>query len=343
MNRTRWIASAGAALLAAAAFAATPGPAYHVAHRYTLGGDGFWDYLTLGPGGHRLFIARQDRVMVVDPSDGKLLAEIPGMERAHGVAFDEPAGHGFATSGSDATVTMFDLASLKVLGKTQVDDDDDGVAFDPASGHVFTFNGDAQSASVLDGATGKRLATIPLGAKPEFGISAGDGKVYVNLESSSSVAEIDSATNRVVRSWSLAPCENPTGLAIDTAHHRLFSGCRNRLLAISDVTSGKLVATAPIGEGVDATRFDPTTGFAFASCGDGTLTVVHEDDPDHYSVAQTVDTMRGARTMELDPRTHALYTVSAEFGPLPAAPPSGEHHRRPPMIPGTFQLLVLAR
>jgi hypothetical protein len=328
-----------AILIAGAAFATTPSPTYHLLHRFTLGGEGFWDYLSLDAAGHRLFIARQDRIMVVDPDSGKLLAEIPGLQRAHGVAFDERTGRGFATSGSDAMVTVFDLKSLAVLGKTPVDADDDAIAFDPASGHVFTFNGDAHSASVLDGATGKRLATVPLGAKPEFGVSAGDGKLYVNLESSSQVAEIDSRTNQVTRTWALAPCESPTGMAIDTAHHRLFSGCRNSLLAVSDTISGKVVASVPIGEGVDATRFDPGTGLAFASCGDGTLTMAHQDSPDHYSVVQNIETMPGARTMELDPQSHVVYTVSAKFGAPPAAEASGRH-RRPPMIPGTFELLA---
>jgi DNA-binding beta-propeller fold protein YncE len=342
MTTRRWLPLL-ALLLAPATFAAAPSPGYHVLHSYTLGGDGFWDYLALDTAGHRLFIARQDRVLVVDPGSGRLLAEIHGLERAHGVAFDDRTGHGFATSGSDASVTIFDLKSLAVLGKTPVDADDDAIVFDPATGRVFTFNGDAETASVLDGETGKKLGTIPLGAKPEYGVSAGDGKLYVNLESTSALAEIDAAGMRVTRSWPLAPCENPTGLAIDTVHHRLFSGCRNQLMAISETTSGKLIATVPIGSGVDATRYDPATGLAFASCGDGTMTVIHEDDPDHFQVVASVSTMRGARTMELDPESHEIFTVSAQFGPMPAEPAAGEHRRRPPMIPGTFTLLVLGR
>jgi len=290
--------------------------------------------------GHRLFIARQDRVMVVDPASGKVVAEIPGLNRAHGIAFAYETGHGFATSGADSAVTMFDLASLRVLGHTTVAPDDDAILYDPVTKHVVTFNGDAHSASVLDPGSGKRIGTIELGGGPEFGVASGDGKLYVNLEDKAAVAEIDAAAMKVTRQWPLAPCEAPTGLAIDRAHHRLFSGCRNQLMAISDATTGKLVATVPIGQGVDACRFDAGTGLAFASNGDGTLTVVHEDTPDKFTVVGNVPTKRGARTMELDEKSHRLFTVTADFGPPPA--PTPERPRpRPSILPGTFALLVL--
>ena len=322
--------------------AAAQGPGYRLLNRYVLGGDGGWDYLALDRPGHRLFIARQDRVMVVDPGDGKLLGEITGLNRAHGIAFDYASGHGFASSGADSTVTMFDLKTLQVLGHTAVAVDDDAILYDPATKHIFTLNGDANSASVIDPASGKNIGTIPLGGKPEFGVSAGDGKLYANVEDRSEIAEIDAIGMKVVRTWSLAPCESPSGLALDAAHHRLFSVCRNKLMAISDVSAGRLVTTVPIGAGVDAARFDPGTGDAFASNGDGTLTVVHVDAPDKYAVVQTIETMPGARTMELDPATHRLYTVSAQFGPQPAPAP-GQRRGRPPVLPGTFALLVFGR
>ena len=317
-------------------------PGYHVIQRYTLGGDGGWDYLALDPATHRLFLARQDRVMVVDPANGKLLGEIPGLDRAHGVAFDQAAGHGLASSGADSSVTIFDLKTLKVLGHAPASVDDDAILFDPATKRVFTLNGDANSATVIDPVAGTRTGTIPLGAKPEFGVSAGDGKVYANLESTSEVAEIDAAGMKVLRKWPLAPCESPSGLAIDAAHHRLFSVCHNKVMAISDTRAGKVVASVPIGTGVDAARFDPGTGYAFASNGDGTITVVHEDTPDKYTVVETIQTMPGARTMELDPVSHRLYTVSAKFGPMPPTQP-GQRFRRPPIVPGSFTLLVLGR
>lgn len=203
---------------------------------------------------------------------------------------------------------------------------------------MFTFNGDAGSASAIDPASGTRIGAVDLDGKPEFGVTAGNGKLYVNIEDKGEVAEIDATGMRVVKRWSLAPCTSPSGLAIDAAHQRLFSVCRNKVMAISDVDGGRVVATVPIGAGVDAARFDAGTQDAFASNGDGTLTVVHEDAPDRYRVVQTVTTMQGARTMEIDPRSHTVYTVSAKFGPVPAG-----QRRRPPVLPGTFTLLVLER
>jgi DNA-binding beta-propeller fold protein YncE len=322
--------------------AALPGRAqsYHLAKTFTLGGDGGWDYLTLDTVGHRLFVARSDRIMVVDPDSGTLLGTIPGLNRGHGVAFDYASGHGFATSGADSAVTMFDLRTLAVLGKTTAAVDDDAVLYDPASRHVFTMNGDANSSTVIDPVSGRRIGTIALGGKPEFGVSDGAGKLYVNLEDKAEVVEVDAGAMRVLRRWPLAPCGSPTGLAIDRAHSRLFSGCRSGVMAISDAAAGRLVTTVPIGQAVDACRFDPGTQLAFASNGDGTLTVIHEDAPDRYTVVGNIATRQGARTMEIDLRTHRIFTVTADFGPAPA--PTAERPRpRPPVLPGTFALLVL--
>lgn len=312
-------------------------PHYHVAKTYVLGGDGGWDYVALDSADHRLFIARDDRFMVVDPATGKVVGNIPGMSRAHGVAFDYRAGHGFATSGGDSTVTMFDLKSLRVLGTTIAAVDDDALLYDPATRRVYTFNGDAHSASVIDPVSGRTVGTIDLGAKPESGASTGDGKLYVNLSEAGKVAEIDARAMQVTRTWSVAPCTQPTGMAADPVHHRVFSTCRSKVMAVSDVTTGALVTTVPIGASVDGAGFDPATGLVFAPNGDGTLTVIHEDTPDRYTVEQTLATMDGARTMALDPRTHTVYTVSARFGTLPA----GAGRRRPPVLPGTFALLVI--
>jgi YVTN family beta-propeller protein len=316
---------------------------YHVLTTHQLGGDGGWDYLALDTASNRLFIARSDRITVVDPVKGTVLGEIAGLQRAHGVAFSYATGHGFATSGADSTVTMFDLATLKVLGHTMVDVDDDAILYDPASTHIFTMNGDVGTASVIDAATGKRLDTIPLGGKPEFGVSDGSGKVFVNLEDKGTIVELDAKAMKVIRNWSIAPCESPTGLAIDVAHHRLFSVCRNKLMAVSDAAAGKLVTTVPIGSGVDAARFDPATGDAFASNGEGSLTVVHEDSPNAFHAVQTVPTMSGARTMELDLRNHRVYVVGASYGDAPAQPTASNPRRRPPMVPGSFTLVVLGR
>jgi DNA-binding beta-propeller fold protein YncE len=313
---------------------------YHVARQVLLGGEGGWDYVALDTAGNRLFIARQDRVMVVDEDTGKLLGEVPGLNGAHGVAFDYASGRAFATSGRDSSVTMFDLHTLAVLRRIPAADDADAVLYDPASKHVFTFNGDANSSTVIDPASGRTIGTIDLGGKPEFGVSSGDGRLFVNLEDKAEIAEIDPVARRVIRRWSIAPCTEPTGLAIDPGHHRLFSGCHNKVMAISDPVGGKVVATVPIGGGVDAGAFDPASQSAFASNGEGSVTVVHEDGPDKYRVVSTVPTRRGARTMALDPRTHRIYTVTADFGAAPA-PTAEEPRPRPSLVPGTFTLMVL--
>jgi YVTN family beta-propeller protein len=316
------------------------GGGYHVARTVRLGGDGRWDYIALDTVGNRLFIARQDRVMVVDEENGKLLGEVPGLRGAHGIAFDYASGRGVATSGRDSSVTIFDLKTLGVLGRTKAGDDADAVLYDPASRHVFTFNGDANTSTVIDPVTGKAVATIPLGGKPEFGVSTGDGRLYVNLEDEGAIAEIDPVTQRVTRRWSIAPCTEPTGLALDRQHHRLFSGCHNKVMAISDANAGRLVTTVPIGGGVDGGSFDEATQLAFTSNGDGTITVVHEDSPDSFHVVSTVPTRRGARTMTLDARSHRLYTITADFGATPP-PTADEPHPRPSIVPGSFTLLVL--
>jgi hypothetical protein len=237
-------------------------------------------------------------------------------------------------------VVTFDLKTLKELGKARAAEDADAVLYDPVSKHVFTFNGDAGSSTVIDPVTGKAIGNIVLGGKPEFGVSSGDGKLYVNIEDSAQVAEIDAKSQRVTRRWSLAPCTEPTGLAIDRAHHRLFSGCHNQVMAISDAKAGKLLTTVPIGGGVDGDAFDPGTGLAFASNGDGTLTVVHEDSPTSFHPVGSVPTSRGARTMTLDPRNHRVYTVTADLGPTPTATEQ-DPHPRPTVVPGTFRVLVL--
>jgi DNA-binding beta-propeller fold protein YncE len=315
---------------------------YHVVQQIKLGEDGRWDYITIDTAGHRLFIARQTRIMVIDQESGKLLGEIPGIDGAHGVALDYHSGHGFATAGRSGTVTIFDIKTLRILGTHAAADDADAILYDPASKQVFTFNGDANSASVLDPMSGALVGEIQLGGKPEFGVSAGNGKVYVNIEDKGEVAEIDAKARRVLHRWPLGRCTEPTGLAIDRTHHRLFSVCHSQVMAISDAQAGKLISTVPIGEGVDGAAFDPGTGLAFASNGEGTVTVVHEDSPTRFRPIQTVPTRRGARTIALDPRSHRLYTVTADLG-TPPPPSEQDPHPRPPVLPGTFTLLVLDR
>ena len=335
---TRLLSRTALALVLLASSAQAQG--YHLANTYTLGGEGGWDYLALDTVGNRIFIARSDRVMVVDEQTGKLLAEIPGLVGAHGVAFAQAAGRGFATSGRDSSVVMFDLMTLAVLGRIPAAPDADAILFEPATKHIFTFNGDAGTASVIDPVAGTRLANIELGGKPEFGVAVGDGMVFVNIEDKAEIVQLDARTMTAIRRWSIAPCEEPTGLAIDRAHHRLFSVCHNRLMVVSDAMKGAVVGTAPIGQGVDAARFDDRTQLAFASNGEGSITVVKEVTPDSFAVQTTVTTKRGARTMELDPRTHRVYTATGDFGPAPTPTPA-QPRSRPPLLPGTFGLLVL--
>jgi DNA-binding beta-propeller fold protein YncE len=310
---------------------------YRITQRYRLGGDGSWDYIVPDPPHHRLFIARQNRVMVVDEDSGKLLGEISGIQGAHGTAVAESSGRGFATSGNDQSVVVFDLKTFKVLGRIPAAEDADAILYDSPSNRVFTLNGDAHSSTVIDPKEGKAITNLPLGGKPEYGASAGDGKVYANLTDTSEVVEIDAKAASVLRRWSTAPCKQPVSMAIDTAHHRLFSGCRSGVLAISDYQAGKVVATVPIGAGVDGAGFDPASGDAFASNADGTLTVVHQDSPDSYRVIQTVETPQASRNMGLDPTNHRIFVAAAKFGEA-----AGGRGRRP-VLPDTFELLVVEK
>lgn len=331
----------GLAISHVMAAAQTGGSGYHAANKYKLGGNGGWDYLAIDAQKHRLFISRGNRVMVVDLENGSSIGEIPGIGRSHGIALAPEFNKGFATDGS-GSVLVFDYATLKTIDTVKTDKDCDGIIYDPGTKRIFTMNGDGNTSSVLDASTGKLLTNIPLGGSPEFTASDGKGSVFANLEDKSSLVKINAKTMKVEETWPLAPCESPSGLAIDAANERLFVGCHNKLMAMVDGKSGKVLGTVPIGQGVDANRFDPGTGFAFASCGDGTITVAHEDSPDKLTLVDTITTQRGARTMEVDPANHNVYTVTAEFGPAPAA--TADNPRpRPAMVPDTFTLLVYSR
>jgi hypothetical protein len=327
-------------LLTTTPAAQAPAP-YRITHTYALGGDGGWDYVVPDPPHHRVFVGRQNRVMVVDANDGALLGEVTGIKGAHGTAVAERSGHGFATSGNDASVVMFDLKTFASLARIPAAEDADAIIYDPASDRVVTFNGDAHSSTVIDPA-GTRVGNIPLGGKPEYGASAGDGKVYANLTDTSEVVEIDAKRLTAGRRWSTAPCKQPVAMAIDAVHHRIFSGCRSGVMAISDYDAGKIVATVPIGQGVDGAGYDAATGDAFASNADGTLTVVHQDTPDRYHVVEAVQTATGARNMGLDPTTHRVFVVSAKFAPA-AQPTPANPRPRPSVVPGTFTMMVIER
>jgi YVTN family beta-propeller protein len=326
-------------LLLGAAFtlwaAAVPG--YHLLKQYKLGGEGGWDYLTFDAAGNRLFIARATRMMVVDPDSGKLLAEIPDTAGVHGIALADDLGKGFISDGGDNAVTVIDLKTLKAIGeKIPVGKGPDAILYDTASHRVFTFNHKGGDSTVLDAASGKVLATIPLEGKPEFAAADGKGRAWVNLEDKSEIVELDTNKLAVVQHWPLAPCEAPTGLAFDARNRRLFAGCDNKLMAVMDADSGKVITTLPIGAGVDAAGFDPGTKMAFASNGQsGTLTVVHEDSADKFTVVENVETAKNARTMTVDPKTHRIFLVTAEVE-APKNPGERRH-----VVPDTFQVLVV--
>ena len=315
---------------------------YHLIKKVKLGGEGGWDYLTVDAAGRRLFISRGTHVMVVDADSGKVLGDIPNTAGVHGIALVPEMNKGFTSNGRAETATIFDIKTLKTLGEAKTDKDPDAIIYDAGSKRVFTFNGDAATATAIDAVTGKAAGSVALGGGPEFAAADGKGHIFVNLEDKSSLVKFDPATLKVENTWPLAPCESPSGLAIDTEHEILIVGCHNKMMAFVDGNSGKVIGTVPIGQGVDANRFDPETGFAFASCGDGTVTVAHEDSPDKFTVVDTISTQRGARTMELDKSNHNLYLVSADFGATPAQ--TTEHPRpRPAIVPDTFTLLIFGK
>lgn len=338
----KWLATILSMCLAAVALAAA-GPGYHVAKTYKLGGEGGWDYLTADANARRLYISRGTHVIVLDLDSGKTIGDIADTQGVHGIALAPDLGRGFTSNGREGTVTIFDLQSLKPIGeKVKVGENPDAILYDPATKRVFTFNGRSQDSTAIDAVSGKVLGTIKLDGKPEFAASDAKGTVFVNIEDKSELTVIDPKTLAVKTKWPLAPCTEPSGLAIDRKNRRLFAGCDNKMMAVVDADSGKVLATPAIGEGVDATAYDDEAGLAFASCGEGLVTVVKQESPDKYSVAENAKTERGARTMALDTKTHDVFTVTAQFGPRPAAT-ADNPHPRPPILPDTFVVLVVSK
>ena len=307
-----------AALLAGGATPSGP-PAhqtgYHVVRRYPLGGDGGWDYLTFDTTSRRLFVARSTRVMVIDADAGTVVGEIANTPGVHGVALAPELRRGFASAGRDQSVSVFETGSLKPLARVQTTGGNpDAILYEPATRRVFTFNGAGRNATAIDAASPGVVGTVPLDGKPEFAVAPGDGRIFVNIEDKAELAALDARTLAVTARWPLAPCEEPTGLALDARHERLFVGCSNQLMTVVDSRAGRVVATLPIGRGVDGVVFDPGTSLAFSSNGEGTLTVVREVTPDSFAVVENAVTQRGARTLALDPRTHDVFVVTADGG-----------------------------
>jgi DNA-binding beta-propeller fold protein YncE len=316
-------------------------PGYHIAHQVSLPGEEGWDMLAFEQGGHRLFISHGTRVLVMDTDTLKVVGEVADTQGVHGIALAPELGRGYISAGRANTIVVFDLKTLARLKEIKTTGENpDAILYDAATRRVFSFNGHGRNVTAIDAVTNAVLGTIALDAKPEFAVSDGKGHVYVNLEDKSSLAAIDPAHLTVTSVWPIAGCQEPSGLAIDATRGHLFPACDNKVMAVVGASSGKVLGTAPIGEGVDGADFDPGTGLAFASCGEGVLTVVRAGKSGRPQVVETVKTQRGARTMALDPAAHRVFLVTADFGPPPAATP--EHpHPRGAMLPGTFRLLVL--
>ncbi|HYR87408.1 MAG TPA: YncE family protein [Terriglobia bacterium] len=333
MRKLFWLA---VLLVAVSAIAA--GTGYHVIKEIKVGGEGGWDYLTMDSAGRRLYVSHTNKVHVIDPDAGKVVGEIPDTQGVHGIAIASGLNRGFTSNGRGNNVTIFDLKTLKPIGTpVMTGENPDSIRFEANSGRVFTFNGRSKDSTAIDAKTGNVVGTIPLGGKPEFSVADGKGKIYVNIEDTSEVVEIDAAKAAVSKRYSLKPCDGPSGLAIDVKNRKLFSVCGNRLMAVSDPDSGKVLATPAIGQGSDGVAFDPSTGYAISSNGDGTLTIVHEMGG-KWEVVENVATARGARTITLDEKTHNVYLPVAEPAPTPAGGGRGRGY-----VPDSFKILVVGK
>lgn len=308
---------------------------YKVANKIHVDGEGGWDYINVDETSSRIFVSHATVAQVIDSKTGKLLGTIPDTKGIHGIAIAADLNKGFTSNGRDSSVTVFNLKTLEVTGKIQVPGKNpDAILYDPFSHKVFTFNGRSSNSTVIDASNDKIITNIPLDGKPEFAVTNGKGKIFVNIETKNSISEINTSTLKVEKTWSIAPGESPSGLAFDVKNNRLFSVCENKLMVISDAEAGKVVTTVPIGNGPDGAAFDPELKRAYSSNGEGTLTVVQEENPNSFKVLENVPTQRGARTIAINKTTHHLYLPTAEFEAAPA-----ENNRRPPMKPNTFMIL----
>jgi len=329
------------ALLCAAVFAraaAKPGaPGYHVIKTVSVPGDEGWDYVYVDSDARRVYISHATHVVVMNADTYAIEGDIPDTPGVHGIAIASELGRGFISNGRGNNVTMFDLKTLKTLGTVKTDANPDAIVFDPATKRVFTFNGRGKNSTSINAADASVAGTIPLADKPEFAVADGKGTIFVNGEDTSNLIVLDSQNLKETHRWPLAPCKSPSGLAGDLKTRRLFSVCDDKVSSVMDADSGKIVANPAICEGPDAAAFDPAFNYFFASCGDGNLTVIHEDSPDKYSVVETVATRKSARTMGLDLKTHKIFLPSAEFEP----PAPGERHGK--MKPGSFAIVVVGK
>ena len=336
MRRSIAISAVLCACAASPIVQAQDGP-YHFAKEIQIGGEGGWDYLSVDSAAHRLYVTHGTKVVVIDTQAGKVAGEIADTPGVHGFAIAADLGRGFASNGRENKASIVDLKTLATLQKVDTGENPDAILYEPTHHEVYTFNGRGKSATVFDAKSGKVVATVALGGKPEFAQDdAKAGRIYVNIEDQNTIQVIDSAAHKVVDTWSIAPGESASGMAFDADHHRLFIGCENKLMLMIDTTSGKVVYSVPIGEGVDSNWYDAGTELAFSSNGrSATVTVAHEESPAMLKVVQTLKTVPGARTMALDPATHTIYLAATDYEPQAAG-----SKERPKPVPGTFRVLV---
>jgi YVTN family beta-propeller protein len=329
------ICSMTSVLSISAADARGAGP-FKVVNKFPLPGEGRWDYLIVDNQNRRLFLSRTTHVAVLNADSGKSIGEIPDTPGVHGIALAPELGVGFVSDGGENKVTVFDLKTLKVEKKIDTGGNPDSIVYDPDDKLVFVQNGKSNSSSVIDASSRDVVATIPMPGRPEFAIYDGKGSMYINIEDKSSLAHVDVASKQVKDTWKLTGCEGPTGLAIDRKSRTLFSGCANKVLAVVNADSGKVLQTVPIGDDCDAVAYDPQTGYVFASAGEGKLTVIRKGNGGKYSVLQNLSSPPGSKTMALDAAKHEIYLPSAKFN----GDPTG--HPRPPVVPGSAAMLVIA-
>ena len=313
---------------------------YKFLNEIPIGGEGGWDILTIDSAASRLYLSHATKVVVVDLNKNAIAGEIADTPGVHAFMPVPELQRGFSSNGKESKSSIVDLATLKTLSKIETGQNPDAIAYEPQRGEVYIFNHTGNSVTVIDAKQAKVVATIPLGGGPEFAVAdANAGRVYCNVEDKSEVAVIDAAKHEVISRWPVAPGTEPSGIALNATRHRLFATCHNKMMAMLDTETGKVIATVPIGAGVDGCAFDEATQLAFASCGDGTTTIAKEEAPDKLTVVQTLKTERGARTMALDPKTHRIYLPTAQFQPAPSPTP-GASPTRPTVVPNTLKLLV---
>ncbi len=343
MRKTKFVLLAASSLLLSLAgpdalqtWAGGPS-GYHVIKTISVGGDEGWDYVAVDSDARRVYVSHGTHVVVLDADTYAQVGNIPDTQGVHGIAIVAELGRGFTSNGRANTVTIFDTKTLKTLSTAKVGTNPDAIIYDPGSKRVFTMNGSSKDTTAINVSDGSVAGTLALGGKPEFAVADGKGSIFVNIEDKSELVQFDPQKLAIINRWKLAPCEEPSGMAADLKTRRLFLGCGNKMMGIVNADTGKIIATPAIGDGVDANGFDPDSSLAFASNGDGTLTVVHEDSPDKFSVVENVATRKSARTMALDLKTHNIFLPAADFD----APAAGE--RRGKMKPGSFVVLVVSQ